>query len=308
MKKIVFLLCACFVFQSMAMDETYGAWRDIQFDYRSEDPEDTLRTFSIPRFTGVASLTAVSFIAAYALVFEKGWWDEKGSDFSFDDLNNDFEYALNLDKLGHFASGVVLGEFFYEGYHWSGVSEFKSYLYAGISASLTHVGIDIKDGFSPDWGFSVFDVLAGALGGFYPMAKRYVPAFNYFDVKWSYWINTKVYYRQSNTGVFTDDYVNQTFWCSFKVHRMLPKQAREYWPSWLALAVGLSIDEGVFVNGVGKGKHEVYMAFDYDLESFKPKARWARTLIKSLNHLKFPAPTIQVYPETKVFWLYPIKF
>ena len=307
MRKIVFLLCACFVFQSMAMDKTYGAWRDIQFDYRSEDPEDTLRTFSIPRFTGVASLTAVSFIAAYALVFEKGWWDEKGSDFSFDDLENDFEYALNLDKFGHFASGVVLGEFFYEGYYWSGVSEFNSYLYAGISAALTHVGIDVKDGFSPEWGFSVFDVLAGSIGGFYPMAKRYIPAFKYFDMKWSYWINTKAYYDQSETGIFTDDYVNQTFWCSFKVHRLLPSGARKYWPSWLAFAVGLSIDEGVYVKGE-EGSRELYLALDYDLESFKPKARWARTLIKSLNYLKLPAPTVQVYPETKFFWLYPIKF
>jgi hypothetical protein len=32
----------------------------------------------------------------------------------------------------------------------------------------------MKDGYSPEWGFSIFDVLSGSLGGFYPMAKRYV--------------------------------------------------------------------------------------------------------------------------------------
>lgn len=141
------------------------------------------------------------------------------------------------------------------------------------------MAIDVKDGFSPEWGFSVFDVLSGTLGGFLPMAERYIPVFKYVDLKWSYWINTKAYYRQSKTGVFTDDYCNQTFWASFKIHRMLPKAARAYYPSWLALAAGLSIDEGVFLHDKDVTPHrEVYIALDYDLKRSARRAAWLAPL------------------------------
>lgn len=279
-------------------------WRDSTWDYRSEDSTDIAANVSVPKVAAVASLTLIAYGAAYWLVFEKGWWDDERSHFHFE---NDFDYALNLDKFGHFAAGVMLGECFYEGYRWAGTSEFQAYLFAGLSAMMTHVAIDVKDGYSPEWGFSIFDVLSGTLGGFLPMAERYIPVFKYVDLKWSYWINTKAYYDQSETGIFTDDYVNQTFWASFKPYRLLPNAARQYYPSWLAVAAGLSIDEKVFTKEPHP-RREVYIALDYDLEAFRPQSRMARQVIKFLNYFKLPAPAVQVYPEFNWFLLYPIKF
>lgn len=258
----------------------------------------------------VGSAALASYAAAYVFVFAKGWWDNDSSHFHFE---NDFDYALNLDKFGHFAAGVVLAESFYEGYRWAGLSEFKSYLFAGLSAMATHIAIDVKDGYSPAWGFSIFDVLSGTLGGFLPMAERYVPVFKYVDLKWSYWINSTYYYDKSThrgDAVFTDDYVNQTFWASFKPYRLLPSAVQKYYPSWLAFAVGMSIDETAMnFHAPEKDRHrEVYLAFDYDLEAFRPQSRLARTLIKYLNYFKLPAPAIQVYPECNWYLLYPIKF
>lgn len=313
LKNLGFIFALTLVLQcTILSNPSYAApydpytWRDSTWDYRSEDSTDIPTEISVPKMVGVASLTLIAYGAAYWLVFEKGWWDDEKSHFHFE---NDFDYALNLDKLGHFAAGVALGEGFYEGYHWAGASEFQAYLFAGLSAMATHIAIDVKDGYSPEWGFSVFDVLSGTLGGFLPMAERYVPLFKYVDLKWSYWINTKAYYRQSDTGIFTDDYCNQTFWASFKPYRLLPASVRRFYPSWLAIAAGLSIDEGVFIrNYEGTPHREVYIALDYDLEAFRPQSRLARQAIKWLNYFKFPAPTVQVYPDVKWFWLYPIKF
>ena len=283
-------------------------WRDSTFDYRSEDPSDTVAELSIPRVVGVASLTLTAYAAAYWLVFEEGWWGDKGQDFHFE---NDFRYAANIDKLGHFTAGIFIAEAFYEGYHWAGVSEFNSYLFAGLSAVSTHIAIDIKDGFAPKWGFSIFDVLAGSVGGFYPMAKRYVPAFKYFDFKMSYWINSMEYYdrehKASGSGIPTDDYINQTYWLSLKPYRLLPQAARKYYPSWLAIAAGLSVDH-ISYRKKEKNHRELYFALDYDLEAFRPQGWFARQAIKWLNYIKFPAPTIQVYPEVHWLWVYPIKF
>ena len=306
---LAFVLMLSLVFPAAALSSPGDplTWRDSTWDYRSEDPTDIKTEIEPAKLFGVASLTLIAYGAAYGFVFEKGWWDDERTHFHFE---NDFDYALNLDKFGHFAAGVVLGEFFYEGYHWAGASEFQSYLFAGLSALATHIAIDVKDGFAPTWGFSIFDVLSGGLGGFLPMAERYVPLFKYIDLKWSYWINSNAYYDSNHAasgGVFTDDYVNQTFWLSVKPYRLLPESARKYYPSWLAIAVGLSIDEKVFTKEPHP-RREVYVALDYDLEAFRPQSRFARFAIKMLNYFKLPAPTIQVYPEFHWYLLYPIKF
>lgn len=300
---IVLFFCAVSALASSATPH----WRDSTFDYRSEDPgSDSLQTLSKLRLGAVAGLTAVSFGASYFLVLKNDWWNNSEGGFHF---ANDFDYAKNLDKGGHFFAGVALGEFFYEGYHWAGLSEFQSYFWAGVSAGLTHVGIDIKDGFSPEWGYSVGDVLSGTLGGFWPMAERYVPAFRYFDYKWSYWINSSAYYDQSETDLFADDYVNQTHWLSVKVDRLLPQSWARFWPDGLALATGVSIDEGVYTQGQGHGRYEWYVGPDWDLEGlFKPKSRWARKVVNTLNYIRFPAPTLQVYPYRRWHWAYPIIF
>ena len=308
-KICAFLLMLSLVFPAAALSSPGDplTWRDSTWDYRSEDSADVKSEIEPAKVFGVASLTLIAYGAAYGFVFEKGWWDDERTHFHFE---NDFDYALNLDKFGHFAAGVVLGEFFYEGYHWAGASEFQSYLFAGLSALATHIAIDVKDGFAPTWGFSIFDVLSGGLGGFLPMAERYVPLFKYIDLKWSYWINSNAYYDHEHAasgGVFTDDYVNQTFWLSVKPYRLLPESARKYYPSWLAIAVGLSIDEKVFTKEPHP-RREVYIALDYDLEAFRPQSRFARFAVKMLNYFKLPAPTIQVYPEFHWYLLYPIKF
>lgn len=309
-KICAFLLMLSLVFPAAALSSPGDplTWRDSTWDYRSEDPSDIKSEIEPAKLFGVASLTLIAYGAAYGFVFEKGWWDDNGGrGFHFE---NDFDYALNLDKFGHFAAGVVIGESFYEGYRWAGASEFQSYLFAGLTALATHIAIDIKDGFAPKWGFSIFDVLSGGLGGFLPMAERYVPLFKYIDLKWSYWINSNAYYdqeHQASGGVFTDDYVNQTFWLSVKPYRLLPESARRYYPSWLAFAIGLSIDDKVFT-GEPHPRREVYLALDYDLEAFRPQSRLARYLVKMLNYFKLPAPTIQVYPEFHWYLLYPIKF
>ena len=308
-KICAFLLMLSLVFPATALSSPGDplTWRDSTWDYRSEDSVDIQPEIKPWRLAGVASFTLVAYGAAYGFVLKKGWWGDKGSDFHFE---TDFDYALNLDKLGHFAAGVAIGEIFYEGYRWAGASEFQSYLFAGLTALSTHIAIDIKDGFAPSWGFSIFDVLSGGLGGFLPMAERYIPLFKYIDLKWSYWINSNAYYNQNHQasdGIFTDDYVNHTYWLSVKPYRLLPEAARKYYPSWLAIAVGLSIDDGVFT-GAKNPHREVYLAFDYDLEAFRPQSRLARSIVKALNYFKLPAPTIQVYPEFHWYLLYPIKF
>jgi len=260
---------------------------------------------------GAASVTAAA--VAYGLILERGWWSGPNSDFHWEKPSNDFHYAHNLDKCGHFYFGTWLGEGFHDAYQWAGFSEFSSYALAGLSASTTHLGIELKDAYAPTWGFSVWDVTSGTLGGFYPMARRYVPIpFAYVDIKYSYWVNHTDYYDSPTGGpnmhVWVDDYVNETFWASIKVHKALPEAAQPYWPAWLNLAVGVGIDGRTFSERNGAGGREYYVGPDWDLEGmFHPKSTLGKRALHYANMIKWPAPTVKVYPHRTIYWLFPTE-
>ena len=247
--------------------------------------------------------------AAYGLVFAKGWWDESDGDFHF---SNDFDYAMNLDKGGHAYSGQLMGEFFYDGYTWSGFSHHAARGLAGLSAFLTHVAIDVKDGYAPEWGFSVVDVLSGTAGGFWPWMQDLWSPLAALEFKASYWLNSNTYWERggSSSNVFTDDYVNWTFWASWRVERALPKAAARFWPDWLCLAFGFSIDDAA-VAARADGEREFYVALDWDLqEIFKPESHLLKRVVRYANLWKLPAPAVRLYPSHRreFLLLYPILF
>ncbi len=247
--------------------------------------------------------------AAYGLVFAKGWWDESDGDFHF---SNDFDYAMNLDKGGHAYSGQLMGEFFYDGYVWSGFSHHAARGLAGLSAFLTHVAIDVKDGYAPEWGFSVVDVLSGTAGGFWPWMQDLWSPLAALEFKASYWLNSNTYWERggSSSNVFTDDYVNWTFWASWRVERALPKGAARFWPDWLCLAFGFSIDDSAVLSRAD-GEREFYVALDWDLqEIFKPESHLLKRVVRYANLWKLPAPAVRLYPSHRreFLLLYPILF
>ena len=250
-----------------------------------------------------------SYGVAYGIVFSKGWWDDPGNKFHFE---NDFDYALNIDKFGHAYSGLLIAEFFYDGLRWSGLSENVARGWAAGGAFLTHVAIDLKDGYAPSWGFSVWDVLAGTAGGVWPWLQELYSPLDAVDFKASYYFHSSAYWEKggSSARVFTDDYANWTFWFSWKVYRALPQFAQKFWPEWLAIAVGFSLnDPGVLA--LPEGKRELYLAFDYDLNAlFKPSRPLTKRIVRWFNMVKFPAPAVRIAPsgDREWFLLYPIQF
>ena len=273
----------------------------------SQDRDSAVVDYEIKpmRLALIGSGIAVTYTGIYLVFLKEGWWSNSEG-FS---VKNDFEYASNLDKFGHFYTGVVFGELFAMSYDWVGMSPFASTLWAGITLGFTQIAVEFKDGFAP-YGYSIFDAVAGTLGGFYAMGKRFIPAMQYVDYKWTYWSNYNGYWndvRQSGgedvggkltggEGVFVDDYYggNQTHWLSFKVAKMLPESAKNNYPQWLAFAFGWGIDDGHYTVGWGKSRYEFYASLDYDLEAiFNPQKTWSRNLVKMLNFVKFPAPAVR---------------
>ncbi len=284
------------------------------FSYSQTDEQDSTEYKIKPvRLAIIGGSIATSYTAIYLIYLKEGWWAE-ATPFSF---KNDSKYASNLDKFGHFYTGVIFGELFTMSYDWVGMSPFASTLWAGITLGFTQVLIEFKDGFSP-YGYSVWDAVAGTLGGFYAMGKRFVPAMQYIDYKFAYWRNNRDYWKvggedkggslTGGNGVWVDDYYggNQTHWLSFKVSKMLPAGARDYYPEWLAFAFGWGIDAKRFDPKYERSRYEFYFSPDYDLEAiFRPQKTWSKNLVTVFNHVKFPAPAVRIYPKAKFFPLHP---
>jgi len=269
----------------------------------SQDLDSTVAgdTIKPMRLVIIGSGVAAAYTGIYIALLKDGWWNEV-KPFRFESLSSDMHYASNLDKFGHFYAGAVIGELLAMSYDWAGMNSFASTLWASITVGFTQIFIEFKDGFSP-YGYSVWDAAAGTLGGLYAMGKRFIPAMQYVDYKFSYWPNSSeywdVYRREGKTGIWFDDYYggNQTHWLSFKIEKISP----------LALAFGWGLYD-VYVGGpCDRIRYGYYISLDYDFDAiFHPKKTWSKNLITILNHIKFPAPTIRLYPDAKFFPLHPM--
>jgi hypothetical protein len=267
------------------------------------------------RLAIIGGTIVTSYTAIYLILLKDGWWTvSKG--FHFEKVDHDFGYASNMDKFGHFYTGAITGELFAMSYDWIGMSPFASALLAGITVSVTQIAIEFKDGFAP-YGYSIYDAIAGSLGGFYAMGKRFIPAMQYVDYKFTYFPNYKGYWRDGelindsfipNGGFFVDDYYggNQTYWLSFRVAKMLPHSTRDYYPQWLAFAFGWGIDDGHYEREWGSSRYEFYFSMDYDFEAIvRPRQTWSKNAVKILNLIKFPAPAVRLGRNPEFFPLHP---
>jgi hypothetical protein len=267
--------------------------------------EESKKEFSPVKLAIVGGGLAAFYTTSWA-IFSQYWWHEKDG-FRWEALAHDVgdsSYAMNLDKLGHFWGGAFAAEVFFDAYHWTGMGERNAYIAAGATTTLTQLIVEFKDGFSP-YGFSVFDAMAGSLGGFWPLAKRYFSPLKYVDYKWSYWINDHSYWDAdlNDEALFTDDYINQTHWLSFKIGEMW-----EPWPRWLALAVGCGVNGMRFVPGShNPPQYEFYIAPDLDLKAlFAPQKYWLQRVVTLLDYVKWPSPALRVRPKPALIWLFPI--
>jgi len=239
----------------------------------------------------IAAGTASAVSAGSYLILQNAWWKGTYVPFHFDD-GTDLKYVKNMDKIGHFFGGYVTQDAVYNTLVWSNIKGDRAIWYSYGLSSFVQVMIDVKDGFVPSWGFSAWDVVTGTAGAGYRALQYKYPALQDYKLKMSY------YYKEKEQGqkflwdaeYIIEDYASQTYWLTFPV---------KYFPDWLGLAAGLSIDEYY-------KDYQAYLSFDIDLEKLSApvNSRALSTIAHYLNFLKFPAPAIKFQPELKGYWIY----
>jgi hypothetical protein len=218
------------------------------------------------------------------------WWKSRRTKFHF---QNDWNYSLWIDKIGHMYGTIIIGHGIASGFEAANLDPERSIIFGSTAAFLYQIYVEIEDGFGPEWGFSPGDAMADLFGGLYPIGQYYFPYLKNFQFKFSY------YPRQLNEKgliagqqhIIIDDYEGQKFWLSFRMKELLPKNISQYWPGFLNLALGMGVSR---LDGIGGGQRDFYLAFDFDTEWIPLFGPGWQFIKNTFNYFHFPLPGIRL--------------
>ena len=235
----------------------------------------------------VTGLSAGGFVLGHVVLTEL-WWNGERVPFHFN-WQDDWRYALGADKLGHAIMPYIGTDLYRQGLEWTGLDRTTSlWIAASLSWGYTTY-VEVRDGFSQEWGFSWGDMIANSLGIGWRVAEGYLPAMERVRFKVSYWASDA--YRAGLYGSIIDDYESTYHWASFDPELFLPDAWGDAWPDWLNLSLGHTV-EGV-VDYDGSGQHLLHLSLDLDTEGLPGEGAFWGWLKRTLNYYHFPTPGLR---------------
>ena len=242
--------------------------------------------------------TVVGFTLGH-VVLNDLWW--KGTQAPFHiNRRQDYLYALNADKDGHMTFAFITSTVYGDLFRWTGMDSATA-IWSGAGVSMAYqTYIEIRDGYSQDFGFSWGDMAANFIGASLPIAKHYAPVLRPIDLQISFWPSQE--FKDGSHRSIIDDYTSTTHWLSASIYDWMPPAWQEWYPPWLGISIGHSVRD---LNGIGGGFHTVYLSLDWNLHRIKGLPDWLRSVFRVLHLYHLPAPAVQIYPG--VVW-YGLKF
>lgn len=268
-------------------------------DTTHEDASDpTTRPFRPARFALVTGTLTLANVGLY--FWEKNrWWRKKyQTPFHVDD---DWRYAKGLDKIAHLYVTDVQAFAYARSLRWSGLSPWTATLTGASLALLVQTHVEYQDGFNRRWGFDRYDIAANMLGAAWFVAHEHVDFLQQFNIRLGYFPSRE--WREGlddREVMFADDYAGHTYWLSASVWDWLPSSAQPYWPRWLCLSLGTSLNDWTHDQPYS-GYRSYYLSLDLDVAQLLPRSTWlGRTIGDLLNRLHLPFPAIRLYPRPMV--------
>lgn len=287
--------------------------------------------FEIPQQTNKRRLIGVSggIASSYTAVvvgLSQAWYSQYDRG-KFHFYNDNAEW-LQHDKAGHFWTAYVYTDYVVNLYRWTGIEERKALWSGAAVAWAAQATVEVLDGFSQRWGASTGDLLANTFGvGLYVgqellwQEQIFQLKFSSHKIDYSKYPNfvqerAKNLYGTTLTEQLLKDYNSQVYWLSFNPFLFSKRNTKV--PKWLQLSVGYGIKQvfggyenewedaltGEIVSIADEYPQirQYYLALDIDLTRIPVKKAWAKTLLHTLNILKFPLPAIEVDSRGGVFF------
>ena len=226
---------------------------------------------------------------------------------SFHLFDDDNEW-LQMDKCGHATTAYYIGRVGIGLMNWSGVEHKKAIWYGGLLGSLYQLNIEIMDGFSTQWGFSIGDFSANTFGSALVIGEALAWDDQRIVLKYSFQQSKYSPYRPNELGSnlkenMIKDYNGQTYWLSVNPYSFMHKGSK--FPKWLNVALGYGAEgmTGAVSNPpyfdsngnpvVFERSRQFYLSLDIDLTRIKTKSAFLKTFFNTIGFIKFPAPSLE---------------
>ena len=272
-------------------------------------PPDT--TLNKKRLHTIVAIEAATVAGSLYLLNNLWYKDYPRSSFHF---FNDNKEWLQMDKIGHATTSCSIGAVGYYSLKWCGVENKKAIWYGGGLGSAYLLTIEILDGLSSEWGFSLGDFSANTFGSAVFISQQLAWNQQRIVFKWSYHPTECADYRPDLLGSnfqenMLKDYNGQTYWLSGNISSFLKKDSK--FPKWLNIAVGYGANgmigankNPLTYNGVTmpvlKRYRQFYISPDIDFTRISTKSKFLKAVFYTLNFLKFPAPTFEFSKENNL--------
>lgn len=242
-----------------------------------------------------AAQTALYAGSLYGL--SKTWYKNPLTRFKIADDTHEWK---QIDKIGHLYTSYQISRHTAELYKKTGISRKQAVLYGAISGFFFQTPIELLDGFSPDYGFSMGDMVANLAG-----SVLFVTQYAFWDEsriqpKYSFHFTPLAAVRPELLGrgrseQWLKDYNGQTYWFSSSPRSFF---SASQWPAWLCFSVGYGIQDMVAANPGQSAElgyrpyRQYYLSLDVDFTKIKTRSRLIKTMAFMLNTLKIPAPAL----------------
>jgi len=271
------------------------------------------------RAWGLGGGTAALWVGSVVGLNELWYKNEPRSKFHlFDDSREWYQ----MDKAGHFLTSYAIGYYYIDFLRWAGFNRKTSIWAGGFMGSFYLAGIEVLDGFSGAWGFSLSDFTVNTAGSFAVILQELAWNEQRITPKISFHPTRYAQYRPNLLGdsfgsQMLKDYNGHTLWLSANIHSFLNDESK--FPRWLNIAVGFGADgmiggdfnpefddDGNAMPNLIRHR-QFYISLDVDLTKIRTKKKWLRTIFKAVNLIKLPFPTVEFNSIEKVKF-HPVYF
>ncbi len=218
---------------------------------------------------------------------------------------NDKNEWKQVDKAGHFFTAYHLSKLSSRALGSTGLSQQKSDFWGSMVGVTVMLPIEIFDGFSSEYGASVSDLIANALGSGFFLGQKLIWNETRVHPKFSFKRSGLANQRPELLGEnfheeILKDYNGQTYWLSFDLDKFIKSFS---FPRWLNIAIGYGASNMVSASDVAsteagfKPFRRYYFALDPDLSWIQTNSKVLRGFIYFVNLIHIPGPTLELSKE-----------
>ncbi|MEY4604682.1 MAG: hypothetical protein RIT43_1974 [Bacteroidota bacterium] len=261
-------------------------------------PVDSVKARKIVAGTGIGLAWAGSMGTLWGVWYSK----EELSRFHF---FNDGNFWLQMDKAGHFYTSYQISRLTNDIFTWSGIKPSRAaWIASGISVGY-QTTLELFDGLSKNWGFSIHDFGYNVLGTSLFTTQELLLGEQWILPKFSYFQSPYAKLRPEILGTsfgerLLKDYNGQTYWLS--LHPFLPSRESSF-PKWICFSIGYSADAKLkgdmdtytHTDGTVYSAHREWLfSMDLDFSRIPVKKPFWKKVLKQFNWLKLPFPALKL--------------